>query len=121
MYNISEKLLKDLQSIVPQSCKSLKTFSTVNKINDKLEFHYCVKTVNVSEKFSKCNLGKLKLCELTNEDKWLTSFYDDVSRPTSWTGYREERLQDKTGNILTINVPLPLIHYKLSSINCNTT
>ena len=64
---------------MPQSCESLKMFTTVNKINGKLEFHYYVETVNVPEKFSKCNLDKLKLCELTNEDKWLTSFYDDVS------------------------------------------
>ena len=84
-----------MQSVVPQSCKFLKTFNTVNKINDKLEFHYCVKTVNVSEKFSKCNLDKLKLYELTNEDKWLTSFYDDMSQPTSWTGYHEKQLQVK--------------------------
>ena len=89
----------------------LKIFTTVNKINDKLEFHYCVKTVNIPEKFSKCNLDKLKLCELTNEDKWLTSFCD-VSEPTSWTGYHEKQSRDKTGNILTINVPLPLIHNK---------
>ena len=101
---------------MPQSCESLKTFTTVNKINDKLEFHYCLETVNVPEKFSKCNLDKLRLCELTNEDKWLTSFYDDVSEPTSWTGYHEKQSRDKTGNILTINVPLPLIHYKSSSV-----
>ena len=94
----------------------LKNITTVNEINDKLEFHYCVETVNVPEKFSKCNLDKLKLCELTNEDKWLTSFYDDVSEPTSWTGYHEKQSRDKTGNILTINVPLPLIHYKSSFI-----
>ena len=74
-----QKTFKELQSFMPQSCESLKTFTTVNKINDKLEFHYCVETVNVPEKFSKCNLDKLKLCQLTNEDKWLTSFYDDVS------------------------------------------
>ena len=74
-----QKTSKELQGVVPQSCESLKTFTTVNKINDKLEFHYCVETVNVPEKFSKCNLDKLKLCQLTNEDKWLTSFYDDVS------------------------------------------
>ena len=60
--------------------------------------------------FSKCNPDKLKLCELTNEDKWLTSFYDDVSELTSWTGYHEKQSRDKTDNILTINVPLPLIH-----------
>ena len=93
----------------------LKNITTVNEINDKLEFHYCVETVNVPEKFSKCNLDKLKLCELTNEDKWLTSFCD-VSEPTSWTGYHEKQSRDKTGNILTINVPLPLIHYKSSSV-----
>ena len=93
----------------------LKNITTVNEINDKLEFHYCVETVNVPEKFSKCNLDKLKLCELTNEDKWLTS-YCDVSEPTSWTGYHEKQSRDKTGNILTINVPLPLIHYKSSFV-----
>ena len=93
----------------------LKNITTVNEINDKLEFHYCVETVNVPEKFSKCNLDKLKLCELTNEDKWLTSFCD-VSEPTSWTGYHEKQSRDKTGNILTINVPLPLIHYKSSFV-----
>ena len=93
----------------------LKIFTTVNTINDKLEFHYCVKTANIPEKFSKCNLDKLKLCELTNEDKWLTSFCD-VSEPTSWTGYHEKQSRDKTGNILTINVPLPLIHYKSSFV-----
>ena len=54
------KTFKELQSVVPQSCKSIKIFTTVNKINDKLEFHYCVETVNVPEKFSKCNLDKLK-------------------------------------------------------------
>ena len=75
-----------------------------------------METVNVPEKFSKYNLDKLKLSELTNEKKWLTSFYDDVSEPTSWTGYHENQSRDKTGNILTINVPLPLIHYKLSSV-----
>ena len=101
---------------MPQSYKSLKTITTVNKINDKLEFYYCVETVNIPEKFSKCNLDKLKLCELTNVDKWLTSFYDDVSEPTSWAGYHEKQFRDKTGNILTINVPLPLIHYKSSSV-----
>ena len=93
----------------------LKNITTVNEINDKLEFHYCVETVNVPEKFSKCNLDKLKLCELTNEDKWLTSFCD-VSEPPSWTGYHEKQSRDKTGNILTINVPLPLIHYKSSFV-----
>ena len=55
-----QKTFKELQSVVPQSCKSIKTFTTVNKINDKLEFHYCVETINVPEKFSKCNLDKLK-------------------------------------------------------------
>ena len=95
--------------------RMLKNITTVNEINDKLEFHYCVETVNVPEKFSKCNLDKLKLCELTNEDKWLTSFCD-VSEPTSWTGYHEKQSRDKTGNILTINVPLPLIHYKSSFV-----
>ena len=96
-----------MQGVVPQSCESLKTFTTVNKINDKLEFHYCVETVNVPEKFSKCNLDKLKLCQLTNEDKWLTSFYDDVSKPSSWTGYYEKQSRDETGNILNIDIPLP--------------
>ena len=64
-----QKTFKELQGVVFQSCESLKTFTTVNKINDKLEFHYCVETVNVPEKCSKRNLDKLKLCELTNEDK----------------------------------------------------
>ena len=75
-----------------------------------------METVNVPEKFSKCNLDKLKLCELTNESKWLTSFNDDVSEPTSWTVYHGKQSRDKTGNILTINVPLSLIHYKSSSV-----
>ena len=39
-----------------------------------------------------------------------------MSEPTSWTGYHEKQSPDKTGNILTINVPLPLIHYKSSSV-----
>ena len=105
-----QKIFKELQSFMPQSCESLKTFTTVNKINDKLEFHFCAETVNVPEKFSKCNLDKLKLYELINEEKWLTSFYDDVLEPTSWTGYHEKQSRDKTGNILTINAPLLLIH-----------
>ena len=37
-------------------------------------------------------------------------------KSTSWTGYCEKQSPDKTGNILTINVPLPLIHYKSSSV-----
>ena len=45
------KTFKELQSVVAQSCESLKTFTTVNKINDKLEIHYCVETINVPEKF----------------------------------------------------------------------
>ena len=53
---------------------------------------------------------------MTNEDKWLTSFDDDVSESTSWTGYHEKQSRDKTGDILTINVPLPLIHHKSSSV-----
>ena len=44
-----------------------------------------METVNNPEKFSKFNFDTLKLCELTNEGKWLTSFYDDVCESTSWT------------------------------------
>ena len=101
--------------VVPQPYEYLKTFTAVNKINYKLEFHYCVETIIVPGKSSKWNLDKLKLWELTNEDKWLTSFYDDVTEQTSWTSYHEKQSQDKTGNILTINVPLPWIHHKSSS------
>ena len=53
---------------------------------------------------------------LTNEEKLLTSFYDDVPEPTSCAGYAEKQSRDKTGNVLTINVSLPLIHYKSSSV-----
>ena len=42
-----QKTFKELHSVVPQSCESLKTITRVNKINDKLEFHYCAETVNV--------------------------------------------------------------------------
>ena len=35
---LKRKTFKELQSVLPQSCESLKTFTTVNKINDKLEF-----------------------------------------------------------------------------------
>ena len=49
------KTFKELQSVVPQSCESLKTFTTVKKIVDKLEFHYCVETINVPEKFMAAN------------------------------------------------------------------
>ena len=48
------KTFKELQSVVHQSCESLKTFTTVTKIND--EFHDCVETVNVPDKLSKRNL-----------------------------------------------------------------
>ena len=113
VYNVIKIFFKELQSVVPESCEYLKAFTTVNKINDKLQFHYCVETVNVPDKFSKCNLDKLKLYELTNEDKWLTSFYDDVSETTSWTSYHEKQSRDKTSNILTINVPLPLIYLQI--------
>ena len=68
----NQRTFKELESVVSQSCKSLKTFTTVNKISDKREFHYCVETVNVLEKVFKYNLDKLKLCEFTNEEKWLT-------------------------------------------------
>ena len=54
--------------------------------------------------------------QLTNEDKWLTSFYDNMSEPTLWAGYAEKQSRDKTGNMLTINVSSPLIHYKSSSV-----
>ena len=53
---------------------------------------------------------------LINEEKLLTSFYDDVPEPTSCAGYAEKQSRDKTGNVLTINVSLPLIHYKSSSV-----
>ena len=43
------KTFKELQSFVPQSCESLKTSNAVNKVNNKLEFHYCVETVNNPE------------------------------------------------------------------------
>ena len=33
------KTFKELQSVLLQSCEPLKTFTTVNEINDKLEFH----------------------------------------------------------------------------------
>ena len=69
----NQKTFKELESVVSQSCKFLKTLTTVNKISDKREFHYGVETVNVLEKVSKCNLDKLKLCEFTNEERWLTS------------------------------------------------
>ena len=58
----------------------------------------------------------MKLCEFTNGEKWLTSFYDDLSEPTSWTSYHEKQSRDKAGNILTINTPLPLIHYQSNSL-----
>ena len=48
------KTFKELQSVVHQSCESLKTFTAVTKIND--EFHDCVETVNDPDKLSKCNL-----------------------------------------------------------------
>ena len=35
---LKRKTFKELQSVLPQSCESLKTFTTVNKVNDKLEF-----------------------------------------------------------------------------------
>ena len=35
---LKRKTFKELQSVLPQSCESLKTFTTVQKINDKLEF-----------------------------------------------------------------------------------
>ena len=37
-----------------------------------------------------------------------------MSEPTLWAGYHEKQSRDKSGNILTMNVSLPLIHYKPS-------
>ena len=54
--------------------------------------------------------------QLTNEEELLTSFYDDVTESTSCAGYAEKQSRDKTVNVLTINVSLPLIHYKSSSV-----
>ena len=34
----NRKIFKELQSVVPQSCESLKTFTTVKKINANLNF-----------------------------------------------------------------------------------
>ena len=57
---------------------------------------------------------------MKEEVKWLelAAGEDDMSNdlPVSWTAYHQSKARDQTAKTPTINVPLPVIDYKSSTI-----
>ena len=63
----------------------------------------------------------MKHDQLNNEEAWLikaSQVIEDTATvlPVSWTAHHEDKAWDQSENINTINVPLPLIDYKSSTI-----
>ena len=113
LYNLltdSEKVMK---------CDALASFATVHPIKEKIKdkAFYPVQTTNINEAFRETLNGTIE-CELKNEDEWLdlVTNEDPIAEASSWTSHHEARSRDKSENITTINVPLPLIDYKSSAI-----
>ena len=95
-------------------------FTTVVPIKGKVNATYAVETVSIPDAFRE-DLDTITHHELKNEDNWLEVACGDVeegslTQPTSWTAHHKSKACDRSENISTINVPLPLINYKSSAI-----
>ena len=67
------------------------------------------------------DLEKMTHVQLNNEEAWLIEAsqvieYTATVLSVSWTVHHEGKARDQSENINTINVPLPLIDYKSSTI-----
>ena len=127
--NLGDKRYRKIFSELTDSERSIKTcvaldeFKNVNFVRNSNKAFYPLQTVNV--KSFEEDLEQMKLAQLSNEDDWLkeaAQVMRDTPLPSateplvSWTAYHENKARDKSENITTINVPLPLIDRKSNEI-----
>ena len=103
-----------------KTCVSLDEFKKVNSVSNIGDVFYPLQTVNTSDSIES-DLEKMKHDQLNNEEAWLieaSQVIEDTATvlPVSWTAHHEGKARDQSENINTINVPLPLIDYKSSTI-----
>ena len=100
-----------------KTCVSLDEFKKVNSVSYIGDVFYPLQTVNTSDSFES-DLEKMKPDQLNNEEAWLieASQVIEDTATVSWTAHHEGKARDQSENINTINVPLPLIDYKSSTI-----
>ena len=99
---------------------SLDEFKKINSVSNMGDVFYPLQTVNTSDSIES-DLEKMKHDQLNNEEAWLieaSQVIEDTATvlPVSLTAHHEGKARDQSENINTINVPLPLIDYKSSTI-----